>query len=370
MQTPIRLISAFVIVAFMAPLLIAPFQARAQAGGVQCAVSAIAAALGYKKGTGIAAAFTTAITAIKNKAMAIMVPSQANTDIIGQAGPPGDNLSENTGSFWANFWQNFKKSCLDPIMTDIARLILRQMRNMIINWINTGNIGGSATFVKNFEFDARKTAENAARIFASQLTGIDFCNYFPQTFRTDIFAGVNLRARLECAIDKPRAEFIADLHNPLGQDLMEQILYDLPTNDPLNVELAARDALSRQVAQATDARKTQVTSGQGFIGIEKCKTEKVVQEAEYYNVITDQACELSEDGGIPKGCVFRPAQTICTETETQTPGSFVADMATEPLKSELRQNELVKEFYEAVAAIVNAFVGKVISGGLSKTFGS
>ena len=64
-----------------------------------------------------------------------------------------------------------------------------------------------------------------------------------------------------------------------------------------------------------------------------------------------------------------PPVTVCEETKTQTPGSFVADIATEPLKSEFREGEAIHTFEEAIGAIIDALVSKVINQGLNAVVG-
>lgn len=345
-----------------------PKEALAQGATAVCAADAVAAALGLTFGKGKGAAAIVAATVARAKAMITNVPVNDDPALpAGEAVTQPDNTAQTTGSVFGKIFDNFKDTCLKALTIDIARFVIRQIRNMVINWINTGNFGGSATFVKNFEFDAKKTAENAARLFASELTGIDFCNYFPVNPAVNLNFRLDARIGLECSFKKSHPEFLRALENPGSLSFQERTLMFAPENDPLLVELEARGKLASAVAKKTTARERQVAAGKGFMGVEKCVEEKTTSPGGWVNTTTGDNCSQADiDAGY---CQYLYPTTACAKYEQQTPGSFVADLATEPIKSELRELELVDEFSEAIAAIVNALVGKVINTGLNKVSG-
>ncbi|MBI4134641.1 MAG: hypothetical protein HY471_00835 [Candidatus Sungbacteria bacterium] len=350
--------------------LLTPRPANAQIGtAATCAISSVAAALGFTSGKAIATAIGKAVTAARVKLLATEVPSGGISPTLGEILNPGGVNAENLGTVFGKIYDNFKDTCLKQLAIEIAKIIIRQMRNMVLNWIQTGQFGGQATFVTNFEFDAKKTAENAARLFASELTGIDFCNYFPINPAVNLNFGFDLRAGLECNFQKPHSAYLASLENPSTIPYNERLLLFSPENDPLLVELGVQGALARRVKKKTEARERQVAAGSGYPGIEVCVNEVTVVQGGYFHEASGERCDVTA-GVVPEGCRFQAPLTECKEYKTKTPGKFLSDLATEPIKSEFREAELIDEFGEAIAAIIDALVGKVVNEGLNKAFGS
>jgi len=337
-----------------------------------CGLGFIKQAVGYGIGLVLGTTHQGLITGASKAELTISVPTTriAADDVKEGVGTgQGQKNAIQYGDFWANLMQQFKGYCLDPLARKIAIAIIKQMRNMVINYINTGNFGGKPTFVTNFQFDAKQTARNAARLFASELTNIDFCNYFPQNPRVDLNFELNLRIGLQCSFQKSPEDYVLALRDPGSLEFVDEILLDFPENDSNMVYSNKAKKLAIAVKQAKTARQTQVTAGKGYIGIEKCVREKIIEEGYYINEATAERCDNMGETGPPEGCDYVPPVTVCEETKTQTPGSFVADIATEPLKSEFREGEAIHTFEEAIGAIIDALVSKVINQGLNAVVG-
>ncbi|MBI2096538.1 MAG: hypothetical protein HYT40_00020 [Candidatus Sungbacteria bacterium] len=359
----------FLIIAIFAPFIALPRIADAQATefGAKCAGGLLDTAIGYGIGLGKAALHVTANETALTAEKFLSVPTtRLLEDTVKEDGPAGQGLKDSAqfGAFWEVLQEKFRTYCLNGLWQAIAKTIIRAMRNMVINYINTGNFG-QPTFVANFQFDARQTAENAARIFASKLTGIDFCNYFPRN-PANLNLSLDIRAGLACTYQKSFPQYLAAIHAPGDLPLREQILLDSPENDPLWVDLDKQLKLSNEVAAAKRARETQVISGKGFIGTEKCVKEEVVVQGGYFHSTSGERCQGPNDP--PGDCIPQAPQTVCVEKKIVTPGSYIADLATEPIKSEFREGELVDEFGEAIAQIVDSLVGKLINQGLDNIF--
>lgn len=352
--------------AILLPYFLAPAPAQAQSGGVSCTISTVAAALGYGvgivKGIGYIASTIAARASAMFTNVPINDPPAAGTEPVLLGGPDTtdhpDTQAKSEGSVWGDIFNNFKDTCLKALAHDIASIILRQMRNMIITWINTGNVS-KPTYVTNFQFDALQAARNAARIFVSRATGYNFCNYFPTNPAYDLNFGLDFRLGVECSVNKSAAEVAMMLNAPQNLTAYDRILLKLPSSDPTWVALTLEEKMYAQITDAETARRTQVTSGKGFVGQEVCVKERVVVPPRYTNIGTGEPCSPGEEG-----CVLQPALTACEQTKVKTPGSYVADLAPEAVKSELRRVELVDEFEEAVTAIVDTLMMKIISKGL------
>lgn len=217
-----------------------------------------------------------------------------------------------------------KEFCLDGIAKGLMSVVIQTVKNMIIKWILTGNFE-KPFFSVNIEADLKKSAENALRIFASKLTGVDFCNYFPQVPTIPNFP-FNFRFGLECSLQKPLGAYIQGLEFPETQNINDRILALFPENDPLEVQLEIARRAAQEAAVAKENLRDEYLAGGGFRGERNAKGE-----------IT-------------------------------TPGSGVKRIFEQPIESETRNRDLADEIGEAVAQIINTVIGKVVNGGINKIF--
>lgn len=219
-----------------------------------------------------------------------------------------------------------KEFCLDGIAKGLMSIVIQTVKNMIIKWILTGNFE-KPFFSVNIEADLKKSAENALRIFASKLTGIDFCNYFPQVPTIPNFP-FNFRFGIECSLQRPFGDYIRGLEFPTQnpQYFQDRILGFFSENDPLEVELEIARRSAQEAAKAKEATRDELLAGGGFYG------------------------ERNNRG------------------EITTPGSGVKRIFEQPIESETRNRDLADEIGEAVAQIIDTVIGKVVNGGINKIF--
>lgn len=341
--------SVIAAVLLVVPLLISPMSASANHAAAECTKAAAQIAGELLGVTGIEAGIAALIGLFKTKAAATEVPAQSTADVTHQTTQTGKSSIFSEAGYLNQVFERTNKTCFKATAVDLARAAVKAARDSIIKWVNTGNMDVTPTFVTNFEFDAQKTAENAARLFASQLTNIDFCNYFPVTPTVNLDFQLNARIGLECNFQKSSREYREALKDPSLFSTEEKIAMFLDdATDPLLVELNAKSQLATVISQKKEARRTQVTSGKGFTGVEKCVK---------WQTSTGLSCTSGDD----EDC-------FCAEKKTLTPGAYVADLATEPLKSEFRESELIKDIEEAIGAVLNAALGKVINDGLNAAF--
>ena len=156
-------------------------------------------------------------------------------------------------------WPTLKTKILDPLAKLAIRIIIREMKRMALNYIATGN-AGKPQFVTNFQLDAKQAAENAARSYLSQLTGVNFCNFFPSPQQS--LYSINFQFQLECSVTSGAyAKYLTD---PASVTDVERLLALDPSTDFLQTVMNASQQKAQSVAQAGIARAAQTSSG--FIG--------------------------------------------------------------------------------------------------------
>lgn len=221
-----------------------------------------------------------------------------------------------------------KEYTLDPL-SYIAKLVIRTLRDMVIRWILTGNFG-APTFSTSFLIDASRIAENASRQFLSELTGLNFCAGFnipaPQNFAYNF--NLNSSCTLPIGINQNYTDSLLALNsNPRSLSFEDKLALNDPQNNRIYSYIFALDEQERRVAAAVSARNAEYQAGGGFLGI-RTSTGKI-----------------------------------------KTPGRYIADVLAQDVNSLFREYDLADELLEAIAAIVDTFVHKTISDGLTGAFG-
>jgi len=251
--------------------------------------------------------------------------------------PTGDkkNLVVNSNSSWQDTLNvTVKKFGLDVAATAAMKLIISMLRDAVIQWIVTGQFD-LPLFTGSYFADPTRWAEYATRMLLTQLTGINFCNYGYSVPKT-ITSQTTLRFNFSCSLGYQ--EFISLSTTNLGQGgsaFIQNIPYIIAETDDLDevMKLGYIKKTSRGVT--IGRRMDEILSSLGFTGIKDPKTGKI-----------------------------------------KTPGAVVEGFLRESIGSNYRACDAAKEFQEAIiscglsalADILDAGVGKIISDGLDEAF--
>lgn len=222
-----------------------------------------------------------------------------------------------------------KQVIYDPLATALLKIAIALTRDMVIRWIATGRFE-APVFVTSFSADLAKVAENASRIFLSELTDINFCTSIRapdrQTFK--VSADFGLDCTLPSQYDREYTDTIITLAtNPRAlKHEVRGALAD-PNNISTDVTIIAIDEQQKAIARALIARGAEYVTGDGFLGI-------------------------------------RDAQG-----RIKTPGNLVAGLVMQSqIVSPIRQSDVADDVQTAIASIVDTAVRVVIEKGLSAAF--
>lgn len=221
------------------------------------------------------------------------------------------------------------KSISDALLTGLLKTAINMLRDMVLNWVITGRFEGPV-FSTSFSADAKKIAENASRIFLSQLSGINFCAGFNIPSQPSL--SLNLALGLECSL--PTSAGGANTSNVLDMYLYperysEADLFFAAQPENLYPWVLTRtiEAKANAEARALIAFAAEYAAGQGFLGIR------------------------DENGNIV------------------TPGSYVAELVMQnQIVSPTRQTDVANTIQQAIASIINTAIRVNIERGLSAAF--
>ena len=236
-----------------------------------------------------------------------------------------------------NFWKEFVKDTLAQIIVKPAITILR---NSIIDWIRTGQFG-KPLIETSFLLGNAIKADQAAKFFLTNLTGLDFCAAFPAFgARMKMSINVNLSAQLTCTFNEDWKTFLsggtcsacgsitskaardACFASCKGPSVKGLLLSTANNNDFWNNSVTVLGKKLELESEASKARQNEVKAGKGFL----CKRDT--------------------------------AKNRC-----QTPGDFVSGHAKNAIKSQFGDFEAADELAEAIGAIVDALVAKAFDAG-------
>lgn len=220
-------------------------------------------------------------------------------------------------------WSCSRDTILNPALTAIAKRVIRTLRAATVRWIQTGDFEiQKPFFTTSLIGDPQRIADNAARLFLSELTGINFCNFHPRLPAIpSLTFSLNLKAQLECTFGGNYDNFMDDFESGGWAAFYSM---QRPQNDPFQSQLNMLGQKEKNIVRATAAWSREAAFGAGMLGQRDPKTSKIV-----------------------------------------TPGRLIADSIVTADLSEQIGVELVDEFHEALIEIVDTALGTVIKKGLN-----
>lgn len=273
-----------------------------------------------------------------------------------------------------------KETVLDPLAYAAARMVIHQLTQSIVQWINNG-FEGSPSFIQDPGRFLTDTADQAIGefIFGSDLAFL--CDPFGDgQFKLNIQLALGLsysttRHKINCTLSDvlkntkdaykkfTNGDFIAGG----GWDSWISV-----SANPQNNELGAMVIASAEMEAKIDANKAQASMeagwGTGTLSMKQCRETVVnnqgvlVREVSKFdgNPATHSSTDLSTDDM----ALGYSTKVTCS---TVTPGSLINQQMEEVVGSDLKQLQLADEFNEIVGALANFMISKVAKkdgGGL------
>lgn len=213
-----------------------------------------------------------------------------------------------------------KEYVLDTAAKAVMKKIIRTLRAATVNWILTGDFEiKKPFFVTSFIADPQRIADNAARLFLSELTGINFCSFHPKTRSVQsLLININLDQMLSCDFgrgqirDEGLGGTAATLH---------------PSQNFSTTLRSLRDAESAAIHRSLSSFADEVRTNSGFLGQRDPKTGKI-----------------------------------------KTPGNLIAETLIGAQNSEMFGQEVNQEIFSAIVDVIDTAIGKTIQDGILGKF--
>lgn len=280
------------------------------------------------------------------------------------------------------FISSQKETVLDPIAYMAAQVLIRQLTQSIVEWINSG-FNGNPSFIQDPGQFLTNTADRAAGEF---ILGSDLA-FLCEPFEIGIRINLGLNLGLSTSFRDSAGCTMSDvLRNANGS--MKQAYYDFtsgdfingggwdswleittqPQNNQLGAMILAQNELDRRMEEKKHETELEAQWGSGVMSYKECTEETTDAEG---NLLAEsrvyQGNDLTDPEGITEtrysgnGADDIYVTTNCT---TVTPGSMINQQMQEATGSELKQLQLADEFNEIVGALANYMITSVMSDGL------
>lgn len=236
---------------------------------------------------------------------------------------------------------NQKEYILDGILTASTKVIISNITNSIVTWINSG-FQGSPAFISNPESFFTDVGDQIAGNF---IAGTEL-GFVCEPFSLDIRAALAINysstyvqrnyCRLTDAISNVEnfTKFTNGDFSQGGWDSWFSISQN-SQNNPVGAYLAAETELSIRTARGQSIKLLEANWGQGFLSYRDC-------------ILSD------------------PQTGECKEySEIQTPGTVIESQLASTLDTGIRQLELADEINEIVGALIGQLAQTVLTEGLS-----
>lgn len=233
------------------------------------------------------------------------------------------------------WYMNQKESVLDGIAFTAINMILQQMSDSIVTWINSG-FEGSPSFVTNFDQFLLDIGDKLAGDFIFNGPLNFLCSPFKVDiqFALDIQYGKSKKDQFSCSLtgigDNIESFFNGDFLAG-GWDGWFKVT-STPVNNPYGALLEAQSALSLTISAGKDSQVKTLDFGKGFLSSKKCK-------------------EVDDESG---------GHSVC---ETVTPGTAIESQLNATLDSGRQRIQVADEINEIVGALFAQLAVKAFSSG-------
>ena len=239
-----------------------------------------------------------------------------------------------------------QKQTIINILARIAiAALIRAFTNQVIGWIQQDG-GENVGFVGDLQAQLRREADIEGANFLNNLAGVNLCGDIGAALKISLRTPSNLQQKLGCTV----TEIVANV-NDFYQDFSKggwpaflKIGLE-PQNNPYGAYLIALDAKVSAEASARDSLLQKFLAGSGFLGVgSKLKRCVPIQP-------TGPGQPIGEE------CHYEEKITL--------PGKAISDEFGRLLHTDIDFLNAAREIDDAIIAVANALIGKMISSAVS-----
>lgn len=276
----------------------------------------------------------------------LVIPQDAHAIIPGTSIPVNPSPATDPGSFTSTQW--ILRYVINPAARVVLRSLITSTTQQIVGWIQ-GDNGKNVGFVGNFQETLTRELDLEAGQFLNNLAGVNLCGNLGAFLQFSLRTPTGFRQRFGCTLTNivNNVEGFFQNFEQGGWDSFIKMSFE-GRNNPQGAYLIAADAKLQGELARFNRFLEPLRKSFPFKGFE----------------VSSEKCtpEFDEDGN-PAG------QNCQTTTETKTPGQLVTDQLSKASGIGLDFAANAKDFDEALAAIVSALIGQIISASSGSSGG-
>ncbi|MDQ5955337.1 MAG: hypothetical protein QG621_340 [Patescibacteria group bacterium] len=276
------------------------------------------------------------------------------------AGAIGGILGALKGGDLSNFSTNTFMSCLTR---NVAKMVLNQITNSVVNWINNG-FNGSPAFVTNPNTFFANLADQAAGNYIRGSALSFLCSPFQLQIRIAVAQSYANRNANSCKLSQVIGNINGFMNGNFSAGGWQGFLAftTVPTNNPYGAYAYGSLGMSAAITANINEQNRQLLQGNGFLDFKKktrCTTSSTRADESAYRSVR----ELSGGNG------GATQYEICDLQDT-TPGHVIAQSLGATQNSTFTELDMAKSFDEIISALITQLVTRTLQSGLSTLSGT
>lgn len=280
---------------------------------------------------------------------------------------------------WAGTWisrgvellMKQKEFVWDGLTSQLGSLVLRQVTQSTISWINSG-FQGNPSFIQNPKNFLEDTGDQLVGSFISGTDLRFLCEPFQINVKQALgLQTVSFKEQISCRLTDILAntkgayeDFVGgDFINGGGWDSWLQIT-TVPQNNQLGAMIIAQNELDARIAESEDLTKDKLDWGKGFLSYDDCLVRFYDESGKEVGEPFSYQGEKTYSDFItwPAGAVSQGEP----ECKTLSPGTVISDTLSKTSGLDLEKANMADEVNEVIGALGSFMIQKMLQKGLSK----
>lgn len=288
----------------------------------------------------------------------------ATKEVIGVSTAPGDSgaAAVTAGGQYGQF---FNDCILKPLAIKMARIMVRNISNSIVNWIN-GGFQGKPGFVTDFKGLVSQTADQA---IGDYIYGTDLkflCQPFSVKIRLTLATKYQrkFQEEIRCTLSSITGNVNNFVNNNGGRGWNNWFeITTQPQNNQYGAYLMAESELASRIQDQLDQVTKTLDRSNGFLDYKICDEKAPDRETgAQASLRVSAAMEAKARGEFVSAKDLDATPRCKTGGRVVTPGSLVNDQAKTVLGNWADQLNLATEIDQIVGALISHFADKMITG--------
>ena len=271
--------------------------------------------------------------------------------------------------FWTVSWENVVKPLLETLFKTFGMLLINDLTEATVDWINNGFQGNPAFIAEPGKFLTNLADQTVGDMILNDPSLNFLCAPFQMQIKLALAVSLpTFQNRISCtltSIANNYQNFLADARTQTWDDWLQ--ISTQPQNNQIGAYLIAQDELQARIGNKEIAFNQQINMGNGALNYEDCTQTRTNKKTgiedptwknEYKgNQFVDSLTNVKSS---------TDPYTYSTKCKITTPGNTIATMLGAKANSNDTMTQLTVAFGNGIDSVLNALLSKVVQVGIAK----